>query len=134
MHKNYLFLQKSKNLFFYILPFLLSIWGIGNVLYWEMYKGYRACNFCKWHRGCYIALFIFLIIFFKFKNIFLKSLVWLALTTEMIVSLLQVFRNCNPLVCRYISFNEKLNLSLGIGTFILMFIFELIAYLKNRNR
>lgn len=134
MHKNYLFEKKSKNLFAYILPLLLSIWGIGNVLYWEVYKGYSACNFCKWHRGCYIALFIFLLMFFKFKTNLLKFVVWLILTTEMIVSVLQVYGNCNPLVCRYVSFNEKLNLSFGIGTFILMFIFELRTYLKHHKR
>lgn len=135
MHKkNYLFRQNPKTILAYLVPLILSIWGIGNVFYWEVYKGYSACNFCKWHRGCYIALFITLLLLFKFKHIIFKLLVWLILTTEMIVSLLQVFGMCSPLVCRYVSFNEKLNLGLAIGTFILLLIVELSYYLKHRQR
>lgn len=134
MNKNYLFPHKPRSLFAYLLPLLLSIWGISNVLYWEMYKGYSACDFCKWHRGAYVALFMFLLILFKFRNCFFKLLIWFALTIEMIVSLLQVFGFCKPLVCRYISFNEKLNLSFAVGTFMLLLICELRSYLNNPNR
>lgn len=133
-NKNYFFRKKHNTILAYLLPLLLSLWGIGNVLYWEVYKGYSACNFCKWHRGCYIALFISLLTLFKFKSNFFKLLAWLFLITEVIVSILQVFRSCNPLICRYVSSNEKLNLSFALATLILLFIFEIFSYVNHRKK
>ncbi len=132
--KNYVFsLNKAKNLTVYLLPLGLSAWGVGNVLYWEVYKGYSACTICKWHRGAYIALFISLLILFKYKRSFLKLLVWGMLILEVSVSCVQIFGFCNPLVCRLVSLNDKLNLGFAFTTFVLIFLFELRSYLKHQK-
>lgn len=126
--------DKPKLLFIYLLPLTLSVWGVGNIFYWEIYKGYSACDICAWHRSVYITLFILLLILFKYRKLFIKILVWIALILETLVSLIQMFRSCSPLTCRYISFTDKLNLTLVIITLVLTFIFEFKSYLKYRRQ
>lgn len=134
-NKNYIFsANKPKILLVYLLSLALSIWGIGNIFYWEIYKGYSACTICAWHRAVYIALFILLLILFKYRWLFIKILVWIALTLETLLSLMQIFGPCSPLTCRYISLNDKLNLTFVSGTSMLIFIFELRAYLKYQKK
>lgn len=140
MHK---FIMNQKKMLFpkdkpkispiYLLSLTLSIWGVGNVFYWEIYKGYSACTICAWRRAVYIALFILLLMLFKYKKLFIKFLVWIVLILETLVSLIQVFEMCSPLVCRYISLVDKLNLTFAGVTLALTFIFELMAYLKYRR-
>lgn len=134
IRKNYIFsLQKSKSLIVYLLPLGLSLWGVGNVWYWEIYKGYSACTICKWHRVAYIALFISTLMLFKYKRSFFKLLVWASLILEVSVSVIQIFGFCSPLVCRYVSFTDKLNFGLAIFTLALIFIFECRAYLDHQK-
>lgn len=118
----------------YLLSLALSLWGIGNVFYWEVYKGYSACTFCAWHRGVYITLFILLLGLFKYSKLFIKFLVWTALTIETLVSLMQVFEPCSPLTCKYVSLPEQLNLAFAVGTLILTLVFELKAYVQYRKK
>ena len=118
----------------YLLSLALSLWGIGNVFYWEVYKGYSACTFCAWHRGVYTALFILLLILFKYRKLFIKFLIWIALIIETLVSLMQVFEPCSPLICKYVSLTDKLNLAFAVVTLILTFIFELKAYMQYKKK
>ncbi len=132
--QNYIFsVQKTKNLTIYLLSLGLSLWGIGNVWYWEIYKGYSACSICKWHRGAYIALFISILILFRSRRSFLKLLVWTTLILEVSIGFVQIFEFCSPLVCRYVSFNDKLNFGFAVFTLALIFIFELRSYLKHQE-
>lgn len=132
--KNYIFsLQQAKNLTAYLWSLGLSLWGIGNVWYWEIYKGYSACAICKWHRGAYIALLISTLILFICKRSLLKLLVWTILIVELLVSLVQIIGFCSPLVCRYVSLTDKLNLSLVVATIAITLMFELRAYLKHQK-
>lgn len=134
IRKNYIFsLQKSKSLMVYLLPLGLSLWGVGNVWYWEIYKGYSACTICKWHRVAYIALFISTLILFQYKRSFLKLLVWTSLILEVSVSVIQILGFCSPLVCRYVSLTDKLNLGLVVATLALTFIFECKSYLNHQK-
>ena len=134
-NKKYIFSpDKPKVLPVYLLSLALSIWGSINVFYWEIYKGYRACAFCEWHRAIYITLFVLLLMLFKYKKFFIKFLVWIALISEGLVILLQIFEPCSDLTCRYVSLPDKLNLIFVVGTTILIFIFELKAYLKYQKK
>lgn len=135
INKKYIFSpDKPKVLAVYLLSLALAVWGVGNVFYWEIYKGYSACTICEWHRVNYISLFILLLILFKYNKPFIKILVWTVLSLEALVSLLQIFEPCSPLACRYVSLPDKLNLVFVLGTIILTFIFELKAYLKYQKK
>lgn len=133
--KNYIFTaNKPKILPVYLLSLALSLWGIGNIFYWEIYKGYSACTSCEWHRVNYISLFILLLILFKYRKLFIKILIWISLSLEVLVSLPQVFEPFSSLACNYISLADQLNLLLVLGTIILTVIFELKAYLKYQKK
>lgn len=125
---------KSKILPVYLLVLALSLWGIGNSFYWEVYKSYSACDFCEWHRVIYISLFVLLLILFKYKKFFIKVLVWIALILEGSVSLLQIFAPCVLATCKYVFLVDKLNLILVVGTTIITLIFELRVYLKYQKK
>lgn len=121
----------------YIVPWLLSFWGIGNVFYWEIYKGYKACSFCKWHRGLYFALLVTLILLSKYRKNLFKLLVTLIITAETIVSFIQVFGwSCNPLMCRRVSLVEKINFSAAVLCLILVVITEIgiVIYHKKSSK
>lgn len=133
--KNTLFISKIKEISkIYFLPFLLSLWGIGNVLYWEVYKGYKACTFCKWHRGLYFSLFIALLLLYKFRRNIFKVLIFLIIGIEIIVGTMQVFGlACNPMICRRVSLPEKFNFAFAVISLSLTLLFELYYWLKAKK-
>lgn len=125
--------KKEPKLKVYLLSLSLAIWGIANIIYWEIYKGYSACWICKWHRAVYITLFISLLALFKYKKFFIKLLIWLLLVLEMLVSIMQVLKFCSPTLCRKVPLSDKINLSLVVITLGVIFFFELRTYLKHKN-
>ncbi len=134
--------RKKKNVFndtklsmlkVYLLSLSLAVWGMSNIIYWEIYKGYNACLMCKWHRAVYITLFISLLALFKYNRFFLKLLTWLLLVLEMLVSILQVLNICDPMICRRVSLLDKMNVGFAVITVGVIFFFELRAYLKHKN-
>ena len=130
---NYFKNTKVPKLKVYLLSLNLAIWGISNIIYWEIYKGYSACSMCKWHRAVYITLFISLLALFKYKRFFLKLLIWLLLLLEMLVSIMRVLNICGPMLCRRISLLDKINMGLVVITVGVIFLFELRSYLKHKN-
>ena len=117
----------------YLLSLGLAVWGISNIIYWEIYKVYSACLMCKRHRAVYITLFISLLALFKYKKFFIKLLIWLLLVLEMLVSIMQVLKFCSPTLCRKVPLSDKINLSLVVITLGVIFFFELRTYLKHKN-
>ena len=127
--------KNTNNLWIYCLPFILSWWGILNVLYWEVYKGYSACTICKWHRSLYIALFVGSLLLFKWRKKFLKLMLVMILQLEMLVSLAQILGfNCDRGLCRRTSLADEINCALVVVTLGLIFLFELKTYLKRKHK
>lgn len=133
--KNYYPTKNTNNLWIYSVPLILSCWGILNIFYWEVYKGYSACIICKWHRSIYIALFMCILLLFKWRKKFLKLIAFILLQLEMLVSVAQILGfNCEAGICRRISLADKLNCIFVVVTFGLIFLFELRTYLKRKYR
>ena len=112
----------------------LSLWGIGNILYWEVYKGYPACAYCKWHRFAYILLFLSTIGQYIWRAGFLKLMMLCALSIELIVSSIQLLGVlCELHACRRISFIDKLNFTFVMLAFALFTFYVLLEFKKNRS-
>jgi hypothetical protein len=119
----------KKFMWIYILPFLLSAWGVGNVIYWEIYKGYSACAFCRWHRGLYIAMFILCLLLLKWRKNLIRFLITGVLAVEVLVASLQVCGyDCGELICRRISLADKLNLAMAGFVLAVLLVIELKCY------
>ena len=134
--KYYFYLtNNTNNLWIYCLPFILSWWGILNVLYWEVYKGYNACTICKWHRSLYIMLFFGSLLLFKWRKKFLKLILLMILQLETLVSVAQILGfNCGKGICRRISLADQINCTLVVATLGFVVLWELRAYLKRKYK
>jgi len=138
--KDYLFytpkIIKPKIVWWYCLPLvLLSLWGIVNVFYWEVYKGYSACDICKWHRILYVALFICSLLFLTWRKYLFKLAILVTLGLEMIVSVVQILGfSCEPGICKRVSLVDKLNFSFVGCVLFFIFFFELRTYLKRQKQ
>lgn len=116
---------KKKDRIFFLVSFILSLWGVGNVFYWEIWLGYPACMICKYHRFLYIALFILCLFYLYsinaakspyelFRKRLLEKLIILINLFEVIVSFFQLFQIFCFDLCKFVSIADKLNLILSI--------------------
>ncbi len=88
---------------------LVALWGIGNAVYWEIWKGYPACRYCAFHRNLYMGMGLVLLLALYRKTRWIAVLVVALVGMEWAVSLQQIFSHCAPGLCRKISLPEKGN-------------------------
>ncbi len=114
---------------FCILALFLSTWGLGNVFYWEIYKGYPACDICVWHKNLYIALFCLTVLFIKSSKYYVKKLILLIIGSECAVSLFQISSMfCDKDICRIISTGDQINFVFAMLAFVMLLSLELYNY------
>ena len=98
-------MKEKRELLFYFLSFILAIWGMGNIFYFEIYLNYPPCFICKIHRALYIALFLITIIgFFKRARYFIIGILLIILAE----------------ICRFITLIDKTNMLLASIIFIFL--------------
>lgn len=114
---------------FWVIVVALTTWGLGNVFYWEIWKGYPACIICKWHRTLYLILFCLSVSTCKNENLLLRWLVIVIVGMEVAVSTTKIFTMlCQNNICRYISVPDKLNFVFGVVAFLSLLTIQIILY------
>jgi disulfide bond formation protein DsbB len=115
---------------FVSMTILVASWGIGNVLYWEVYLGYPACNICLWHRYLYISMSILAIILIFYSKKIIRWLILIILGIEFVISLKIFISLCDDSVCKIISTADYVNFSLITLTLITLSIIEILIWKK----
>ncbi len=88
---------------------LLSLWCVGNTIYWEVHMDYPACSFCLWHRYLYIILSILTFFLISCPKSVIRRLILLIVSIELIINLEYIYAFlCFDSICRVISMADKI--------------------------
>ena len=112
--------KKISLLLFLSIALSLSCWGVGTVLYWEVWKGFKPCKLCEWHRILYSVLFLLSLVSIRFHKQFLRLSIIAVVGMEIIISTGYVINLCRSNICRYISVPNKINLILVLVSFFVL--------------
>lgn len=97
-------IQKLEKLF----AILLSLWCVGNAIYWEFYAEYLFDNFYSWHSYLYIILSILIALLIAFSKAIIRRLILITLCIELIISLEHLYDlSCFDPICKIISTQDK---------------------------
>ena len=125
--------MRESNLYkcFFCSSLVLAIWGCSNVIYWELYMGYPACDICLWHRYLYITLFLLTILLsIKFSS-FIRRVILLVVGAEVLVSLKAFSFFCSQEVCKIITKSDLANLILSLIILFVLLVIEFCLVKKN---